>query len=139
MNGRFLINQLKCHVCFLSQIAEETSFFPVTLFRVWFNDNHFSQIKFSCSENISPTNMPVMECYAMKVAGINSPIRPWMLLLCNTSGWLLLNLYIMSHSRNHSSVLYDKIPVFYALKYTKFTTITFYPSAGRPKPSTHIA
>ena len=26
---------------------------------------------------------------------------------------------------NHLSVLYDKIPEFYALKYPKFTTITF--------------
>ena len=31
----------------------------------------------------------------------------------------------MSHSGNHLSVLCDKIPVFYALKYPKFTAITF--------------
>ena len=31
----------------------------------------------------------------------------------------------MSHRGNHLSVFYDKIPVFYALKYPKFTTITF--------------
>ena len=37
---------------FVSQIAEETSFFLVTLFRVWFYDRQFSQIKFSCSENV---------------------------------------------------------------------------------------
>ena len=49
--------------------------------------------------------------------------------LYNTSGRLLLNLCIMSHRGNHLSVLYDKIPVLYALKYPKFTTITFYPSA----------
>ena len=37
------------------------------------------------------------------------------------------NLCIMSDSGNHLSVLYDKIPVFYALKYPEFATITFYP------------
>ena len=41
---------------------------------------------------------------------------------------------LVSHRGNHLSVLYDKIPVFYALKYPKFTTITFYPSAWRPNP-----
>ena len=50
------------------------------------------------------------------------------------SGRLLLNLCIMSHRGNHLSVLYDKIPVFYALKYPKFTTITFYSSSWRPNP-----
>ena len=39
---------------------------------------------------------------------------------------------LVSHKGNHLSVLYDKIPVFYALKYPKFTTITFYPSPWRP-------
>ena len=43
-----------------------------------------------------------------------------MLLLYITSGRLLLNLRIMSHCGNHLSVFYDKIPVFYALKYPKF-------------------
>ena len=57
-----------------------------------------------------------------------------MLLSYSISGRLLLNLCIMSHRGNHLSVLYDKIPVFYALKYPKFTTITFYPSAWRPNP-----
>ena len=57
-----------------------------------------------------------------------------MLLSYSISGWLLLNLCIMSHRGNHLSILYDKIPVFYALKYPKFTTITFYPSAWRPNP-----
>ena len=30
---------------------------------------------------------------------------------------------------NYLSILYDKIPVFYAQKYPKFTTLTFYQSA----------
>ena len=38
----------------------------------------------------------------------------------------------MSHRGNYLSALYDKIPVFYALKHPKFTTITLYPSAWRP-------
>ena len=32
---------------YASQIAEEASFFSVTLFRAWFYDNQFSKIKFS--------------------------------------------------------------------------------------------
>ena len=48
-----------------------------------------------------------------------------MLLLYNTSGRLLLNICVMSHRGNHLSALHDKIPVFYPLKYSKFTTITF--------------
>ena len=39
---------------------------------------------------------------------------------------------LVSQRGNHLSVLYDKIPVFYALKYPKFTIITFYRSAWRP-------
>ena len=38
------------------------------------------------------------------------------------------------HSRKHLPVLYDKMSVFYALKFLKFTTITFYLSAWRPNP-----
>ena len=37
--------------------------------------------------------------------------------------------YKISQGGNHVSVSYDKIPVFCALKYPKFTTITFCPSA----------
>ena len=57
-----------------------------------------------------------------------------MFLSYSISGRLLLNLYIISLRGNHLSVLYDKIPAFYAIKYPKFTTITFYPSAWWPKP-----
>ena len=57
-----------------------------------------------------------------------------MLLSYSITGRLLLNLCIMSYRGNHLSVLYDKIPVFYAIKYPKFTTITFYPSVWRPNP-----
>ena len=32
---------------YASQIAEEASFFPVTLFRAWFYNNQFSKIKFN--------------------------------------------------------------------------------------------
>ena len=32
---------------YTSQIAEEASFFSVTLFRAWFYDNQFSKIKFN--------------------------------------------------------------------------------------------
>ena len=48
-----------------------------------------------------------------------------MLLSYSISGRLLLILSIMSHMENHLSVLYDKIPVFYAIKYRKFATIAF--------------
>ena len=47
----------------------------------------------------------------------------------NNSEGLLLNLCSMAHSGKHVSVLYDKIPVFYAIKYPKLTTIIFYLSA----------
>ena len=57
-----------------------------------------------------------------------------MLLSYSISGRLLLNLCIMSHRGKHLSFVYDKIPVFYALKYLKFLTITFYPPAWRPNP-----
>ena len=56
------------------------------------------------------------------------------MLLYNTSGRLLLNLCIMSHRGNHWSVLYYKISVFYALKYPKLTTLSFYPSGWQPNP-----
>ena len=38
------------------------------------------------------------------------------------------------HSRKHLPVLYDKMSVFYPLKFLKFTAITFYLSAWRPNP-----
>ena len=57
-----------------------------------------------------------------------------MLLSYSISGRLLVNLCIMSHRGKHLSVVYDKIPVFYARKCVKFTTITFYPSEWRPNP-----
>ena len=43
-----------------------------------------------------------------------------------------LNLFIMSQRGNHLSALHDKIPVFYALEYPEFTTITFYLEVQRP-------
>ena len=55
-----------------------------------------------------------------------------MLLSCNISGRLLLNL-CMSHRGNHCMIKYLYF-MHYARKYPKFTTITFYPSAWRPKP-----
>ena len=58
--------------------------------------------------------------------------HPGYYLSYSISGWILLNLCMMSHRGNHLPFLYDKIPVFYALKYPKYTTITFYPSAWRP-------
>ena len=55
--------------------------------------------------------------------------------LFNQSGEVThASIYLTNCKRNHLSVVYDKIPVFYALKYPKFTTITFYPSAWRPNP-----
>ena len=72
--------------------------------------------------------LPYTPQIAEEAAGIHSPI-PQLLLSYNISGRLLLNLCIMSHRGNHLSVLYDKIPVFHALKYPKFKTIAFYESA----------
>ena len=47
MNGICLTDQLRsCMLRYTSQIAEEASFFSVTLFRAWFYDNQFSKIKF---------------------------------------------------------------------------------------------
>ena len=40
----------------------------------------------------------------------------------------------ISLRRNYLPISYDKIPVFYTLKYHKFTTVTFYPSALHPNP-----
>ena len=48
MNGICLINQVRSRMLpYTSQIAEEASFFSVTLFRAWFYDNQFSKIKFN--------------------------------------------------------------------------------------------
>ena len=48
MYGICLINQVRSRkLPYTSQIAEEASFFPVTLFRAWFCDNRFSKIKFN--------------------------------------------------------------------------------------------
>ena len=48
MNGICLTNQVRsCMLRYTSQIAEEASFFSITLFRAWFYDNQFSKIKFS--------------------------------------------------------------------------------------------
>ena len=46
MNENCLINQVMSRMLpYTSQIAEEVSFFSVNLFRAWFYDNQFSQIK----------------------------------------------------------------------------------------------
>ena len=48
MNGICLTNQVRSLMLwYTSQIAEEVSFFSVTLFRAWFCDNQFSKIKFN--------------------------------------------------------------------------------------------
>ena len=48
MNGICLTNQVRSRMLrYTSQIAEEASFFSVTLFRAWFYDNQFSKIKFN--------------------------------------------------------------------------------------------
>ena len=48
MNRICLINQVRSRMPpYTSKIAEETSFFSVTLFRAWFYDNQFSKIKFN--------------------------------------------------------------------------------------------
>ena len=48
MNGICLTNQVRSRMlrC-TSQIAEEASFFSVTLFTAWFYDNQFNKIKFN--------------------------------------------------------------------------------------------
>ena len=127
MNGICLTNQVRSRMLrYTSQIAEEASFFSVTLFRAWFYDNQFSKIKFNllkileasqelnCAmlvklqSFISQFNQFHLECYYH--------IAP-------------LNLCIISHKVNDWSVLYDKILVFHALKYPKFKAITFCQSA----------
>ena len=51
MNRICLINQVRSRMPpYTSKIAEETSFFSVTLFRAWFYDNQFSKIKFNLLE-----------------------------------------------------------------------------------------
>ena len=48
MNEICLTNQVRSYMLwYTSQIAEEASFFSVTLFRAWFYDNQFSKIKFN--------------------------------------------------------------------------------------------
>ena len=48
MNGICLINQVRSRMLpYASKIAEEVSFFSVTLFRAWFYDKQFSKIKFN--------------------------------------------------------------------------------------------
>ena len=48
MNIICLTNQVRSHMLrYTLQIAEEASFFLVTLFRAWFYDNQFSKIKFN--------------------------------------------------------------------------------------------
>ena len=48
MKGICLTNQVRSHMLrHTSQIAEEVSFFSVNLFRAWFYDNQFSEIKFN--------------------------------------------------------------------------------------------
>ena len=50
MNGTCLTNQARSRMLrYTSQIAEEASFFSVTLFsiRTWFYDHQFSKIKFN--------------------------------------------------------------------------------------------
>ena len=48
MNGICLTNQVKSRMLrYTSQIAEEASFFSVTLFRAWFYDSQCSKIKFN--------------------------------------------------------------------------------------------
>ena len=47
MNGICLTNQVRSRMLrYTAKIAEEASFFWVTLFRAWFYDNQFSKIKF---------------------------------------------------------------------------------------------
>ena len=113
----------------------EASFFPVTLFRAWFYDNQFSEIKFNLLKILEASqdhNCAMLVKKQHLLPNLTNSTR--MLLSYSISGRLLLNLCIMSHRGNHLSVLYDKIPAFYALKYPKFTTMTFYPSAWRPNP-----
>ena len=59
-----------------------------------------------------------------------------MLILYNTNGPATSE-YMYNVTQGKPSVLHNKIPVFYALKYPKFTTITFYLPLQRPNP--HIA
>ena len=56
MNEICLINQVRSRVLpYTSQIAEEASFFSVTLFRAWFYDNQFSKIKFNLLKILEAT------------------------------------------------------------------------------------
>ena len=48
MNWICLVNQVRSRMLpYASQIAEEASFFSVTVFRAWFYDSQFSKIKFN--------------------------------------------------------------------------------------------
>ena len=138
MNGICLMNQVRSRMLrYTSQIAEEASFFfSVTLFRTWFYDNQFSQIKFNLRKILEVSQEHTRAMLVKLQSFISQFNRFDRECYYHTAslGRLLLNLCIMSHRGNHLSVLYDKIPVFYALKYPKFTTITFYPSAWRPNP-----
>ena len=110
--------------------------FSVTLFRAWSYDNQFSKIKFNLLKILEASQEHTRAILVKLQAFIPqfNQFHPRMLLSNSISRRLLLNLYIMSHRGNYLSVLYDKIPIFYALKYTKFTAITFYQSAWRPNP-----
>ena len=112
-------------------------FFSVTLFRAWFYDNKFSKIKFNLPK-ILKTSLEHTRAMLVKLQSLIPQFKQfhpecyYHIASLNISS--LLNLCIISHEGNHLSVLHDKILIFYALKYPKFITITFYPSAWRPNP-----
>ena len=141
MNGIRLINQMRCSI-YLTNCRRSFFFqllsiylFSVTLFRLWSYDNQFSKIKFNllkileASQEHTRAMLVKLQSFIPQFNQFHPDCYYHI-----AYGRLLLNLCIMSHKRNHLSVLFDKIPVFYVLKYPKFTTITFYPLAWRPNP-----
>ena len=111
------------------------SFFFSYLFRAWFYDSQFSKIKFSCSENIG--DLPVAYLWWSAILLKLQPFIPQFNQFHRGCYYHITSLACSSeftYNVTQGKPLYGKIPVFYALKYPKFTTITFYPPAWRTSP-----
>ena len=76
----------------------------------------------------SPVICPLSFAFANKSLSFESLLSK-VSLVSKVSKQCFVFAHYFHKTTNHPTVLYDKIPVFYTLKYFKFPTITFYPSA----------
>ena len=115
---------------YTSQIVEEASFFSVTLFRTWFCDNQFSNIKFNFLKILEASHEHIRAMLVKLQSFITqfNQLHPECYYhIASLDGYF----WIMYNVTQGKPLIW---PVFYAIKYPTFITITFYPSAWRPNP-----